>query len=391
MRILQIGMAGATLTAALLSTGCNQQEKSQGAAASAPPPPQVEVITVGRKDVPVTSDLPARVQAVRTAEVRARVEGVLEKRLFIEGADVTEGTALFLIDPRPLQAELSARKAELAKAEADALDARQTANRYRSLLGGKAVSQQEMDQADARQKQAQADVAAAKAALAKAEIDLDYTHVRAPISGRIGRALVTEGALVGHGEATHLATIEQLDPVLVNFTQSSSEYLRLTERLRSGEAKAADAPVTLLDENGTAYSHPGHLLVTESAIDPETGSVAMRAEFPNPERALLPGQFVRIRLPLAEQPNAIVVPQRAVQTNAQGQMVLMIGPENKVVPKPVEVGGLSGSDWIVTGGLTGGERIILNGVQKVRPGSVVTPVDAQPAGAAPAQEKGAAQ
>ena len=362
-----------TITALTLAACSGQDPSVQAGAAGAMPPPEVEVVTVERRNVPVTVELPARAQAIRSAEVRARVEGVLEKRLFVEGTDVQEGTPLFLIDPRTLEAEIAAAKAALAKAQADALAARLTAERYKALVG-KAVSKQDYDLAEARRKQAEAEVAAAEAALRRAEIDLEYAHITAPIAGRIGRALVTEGALVGKGEATHLATIEQLDPILVNFTQSSSEYLRYMESLRAGKAKAADAPIRLITEDRREYPHPGKLLVTESTIDPATGSVAMRAEFPNPDRMLLPGQFVRVRLPLAEAADVVTVPQRAVQASPQGQMVLLVDAENKVVPQPVRTGGLSGTDWIITEGLTGGERIIVNGVQKVQPGAPVTPV-----------------
>lgn len=354
-----------------------------GAPAGAPPPPEVEVVSVERRTVAATADLPARTQAIRTAQVRARVEGVLEKRLFTEGSDVAAGTVLFQIEPSTLEANVATARANVAKAEADALVARLNAERFTSLLKDKVVSQQEYDLAQARRKQTEAEVEAAKAALRRAEIDLGYTRVSAPIAGRIGRALVTEGALVGSREATHLATIEQLDPILVNFTQSSSEHLRLLEAIRGG-ARAAQEPVRLLGEDGRDYPHPGKLLVTEAAVDPATGTVAMRAEFPNPERALLPGQFVRIRLPLNEAADVVVVPQRALQAGPQGQVVLLVGPENKVVPRPVKTGGFAGSDWIVTEGLTGGERMIVNGVQKARPGSVVTPVAPGAKPAAPA-------
>lgn len=376
-----------TLAAAAFTLGgCGGPDpsgKAPGPGAAMPPPPEVEVITVKRHTVPVTAELPARTQAIRSAEVRARVEGVLEKRLFTEGTDVRAGTPLFLIDPRTLKAEVASARAALAKAKADALVAKQTAKRYATLVD-KAVSRQDYDVAQARLQQAEAEVAAAKAALQRTEIDLEYARMTAPISGRIGRALVTEGALVGKDEATHLATIEQLDPILVNFSQSSTEYLRFMETLRSGKAKAADAPVRLVTEDGREYSHPGKLLVTEAAIDPATGSVAMRAEFPNPDRVLLPGQFVRIRLPLAESPDTLVVPQRAVQVGPQGQMVLLVGPENKVVPRPVKTGGLSGADWIIIDGLAGGEQVIVNGVQKARPGTPVTPVPLAANGAAAA-------
>lgn len=368
---------------ALALTACGGQDPAgktgaPGGPGAMPPPPEVEVITVERRTVPVTTELPARAQAIRSAEVRARVEGVLEKRLFAEGTDVRAGAPLFLIDPRTLEADVAAAKAALAKARADALVAKQTAERYAALVADKAVSKQDHDVAQARRQQTEAEVAAAEAALRRAEIDLEYAHVNAPIAGRVGRALVTEGALVGKGEATHLATIEQLDPILINFTQSSSEYLRFVESLRAGKAKAANAPVRLVTEDGREYPHPGKLLVTEATIDPATGSVAMRAEFPNPERMLLPGQFVRIRLPLAEAADVITVPQRAVQASPQGQVVMLVGPENKVVPKPVRTGGLSGTDWIIAEGLAGGEQVIVNGVQKARPGTPVTPVPLGP-------------
>lgn len=376
-----------TLVAAAFTLGgCGGPDpsgKAPGPGAAMPPPPEVEVITVKRHTVPVTAELPARTQAIRSAEVRARVEGILEKRLFTEGTDVRAGTPLFLIDPRTLKAEVASARAALAKAKADALVAKQTAERYATLVD-KAVSRQDYDVAQARHQQAEAEVAAAKAAVQRAEIDLEYARMTAPISGRIGRALVTEGALVGKDEATHLATIEQLDPILVNFSQSSTDYLRFMEILRSGKAKAADAPVRLVTEDSREYPHPGKLLVTEAAIDPATGSVAMRAEFPNPDRILLPGQFVRIRLPLAESPDTLVVPQRAVQVGPQGQMVLLVGPENKVVPRPVKTGGLSGTDWIIVDGLAGGEQVIVNGVQKARPGTPVTPVPLAANGAAAA-------
>jgi membrane fusion protein (multidrug efflux system) len=212
--------------------------------------------------------------------------------------------------------------------------------------------------------------------LSKTEIDLSYASVTAPISGRIGRALVTEGALVGKGEATPLANIEQYEPIWVNFSQSSAEFLNLRENLRSGKAKASQAPLKLVLENGREYAHPGKLLFNDLAIDPATGSVGLRAEFPNPERSLLPGQFVTVRLPVAQAENVIVVPQRAVQASPQGQAVMLVGADGKVMPQPVKTGGLSGADWIIAEGLKGGERVIVNGIQKARPGSQVKAIPA---------------
>ncbi|OYY95865.1 MAG: efflux transporter periplasmic adaptor subunit [Hydrogenophilales bacterium 28-61-23] len=338
------------------------------------PPPEVDVINVAPRNVPRTLEAPGRLQAVRTAEVRARVEGVLERRGYTEGSEVKAGQALFHIDARSLAANVEAAKASLARTQAQKLIAGQNLERMQALVAGNAISKQEFDQAMAAKAQANADVAAAQAALSKAEIDLAYATVTAPISGRIGRALVTEGALVGKGEATPLASIEQYDPIWVNFSQSSADFLNLREAMRSGKSKASQAPVKLVLENGREYPLPGKLLFNDLAVDPATGSVGLRAEFPNPDRILLPGQFVTVRLPVALAENVIVVPQRAVQVSPQGQAVLLVGKDGMVMPQPVKTGGLSGPDWIIAEGLRGGEQVIVNGVQKARPGTPVKPV-----------------
>ena len=335
------------------------------------PPPEVEVITVAAKTVPHTVEVPGRLQAVRTAEVRARVEGILERREYKEGSDVKAGQVLFRIDPRTLAASVESARAALARAKAQALIAAQNLDRMQALVNTKAISKQEYDQAVAAKSQADADVAAAQAALTRADIDLSYARVTAPISGRAGRALVTEGALVGRGESTPLTTIEQYQPIWVNFSQASADFLNLREALRHGQAVASQAPVRLVLENGQEYSQPGKVLFSDLAVDPSTGSVGLRAEFPNPGRELLPGQFVTVRLPVATAENVIVVPQRAVQVAPQGQMVLIVGEDGKVAAQPVKTGGLSGSDWIIAEGLKGGEQVIVNGVQKVRPGMPV--------------------
>ena len=323
----------------------------------------------------VTRELPGRLQAVRTAQVRARVEGIVEQRLFKEGSDVKAGTPLFRLDDRTYRANVAA-------AMADHAAARQAHERNRRLLEQKMVSLQNYEQAEARMKQADA-------ALARARLDVENARVLAPISGRIGRALVTEGALVGKGESTHLATIEQLDPIYANFTQSNADLLRLQQALKAGKLKRAEsAKVELLLEDGSVYPLPGKLLFADLAVDPNTGSVQMRAEFPNPQRELLPGTFVRIRFPEAEMEQAIRVPQRAVQMSAQGQSVMLVDAEGKAAPRPVKVGAMAGSDWIVVDGLKGGEQIIVNGLQKARPG---TPVKAVPAGGAPAPAAPAGQ
>jgi membrane fusion protein (multidrug efflux system) len=353
------------LTAALAGCGGEGDKKSAvgagGPGAAAMPPPEVDVITVAGGTATLTQDLPGRLQAWRTAQVRARVEGVVEKRLFAEGSDVKEGATLFQIDARTYQATLDA-------ARADVEAARLVVERYRPLLAIRAVSQQELDSAEARHKQAQA-------ALARAALDVENTRVPASISGRIGRALVTEGALVGRGEATHLATIEQTDPIYVNFTQPGAEMLRLQAAVKSGKLKRTEsARVELLLEDGSAYPQPGKILFSDLAVDPTTGAVSLRAEFPNPKRELLPGMFVRIRFPSAVIEGAIRVPQRAVQGGPQGQFVMLVAPDGKAAPQPVKTGGMAGGDFIIAEGLKGGEQVIVNGLQKARPGTEVKPV-----------------
>ena len=376
------------VASALLASACGQEGAPAAKAPPAggmPPPPEVEVITVGRADVSRTVELPGRAQAVRTAQVRARVEGIVEARLYTEGTDVAAGTPLFRLDARVLAANVEQAKANLAKAEAESDNAKQALERTQTLAAQKMASVQQLDQAQARQKQAAADVAVAKAALRRVEIDLSYAAVTAPIGGRIGRALVTEGALVGRGEATHLATIEQLDPVWINFSQSSADFLRLREAMATGKAKPAkERGVRLILENGREYPHPGKLLFTDLAVDPATGTVGLRAEFPNPQKLILPGQFVNLRLPVAEAEGIIAVPQRAVQASPQGQIVMIVGPENKMTPRPVKTGGMAGSNWIISEGLSGGEQVIVNGLQKARPGSPVKPVPVGSTSSAPA-------
>lgn len=328
---------------------------------AAMPPPEVDVITVVPGKATLTQDLPGRLQAYRTAQVRARVEGVVEKRLFQEGSDVHAGESLFQIDARIYKTAAASAKADLAIA-------RQNVERYKPLLEIRAVSQQEFDLAEAKAKQAEA-------AMSRATEDLENTSVPAAISGRIGRALVTEGAFVGKGEATLLATIEQLDPIYVNFTQSGSDLLRLRQAVRAGKLKRAEsAKVELMFEDGSVYPQPGRIFFTDMAVDPGTGAVTLRGEFPNPKRELLPGMFVRIRFPEADAENVIRVPQRAVQAGPQGQFVMVVGAESKATPMPVKTGDMAGGDFIIAEGLQGGEQVIVNGLQKARPGTVVKPV-----------------
>jgi len=366
-------ITGITTLAALLLfvmlVGCGPKEGQQPpasvASAAAPPPPEVDVVTVATGSVVLTQDLPGRFQAYRTAQVRARVEGIVEKRLFVEGSDVKAGDTLFQIDARYYQADHNSAKADVAVA-------RQTLERYRPLLEAKAVSPQDYDLAEAKLKQAEA-------ILSKTQLDLENTHVPAPINGRIGRTQVTEGALVGRGEATLLATIEQLDPIYVNFTQPGADVLRLRLAIKNGKLRRAEsAKVELLLEDGSVYPQAGKIFFTDMAVDPSTGAISLRAEFFNPQRELLPGMFVRVRFPEATADNAIRIPQRAVQAGPQGQFVMIVAPDGKAVPLPIKTGGMAGTDFIVSSGLKGGEQVIVNGLQKARPG---TTVKAIPAGA----------
>jgi membrane fusion protein (multidrug efflux system) len=350
----------------LLMAACGDGDKKgpPGAAVgpgAGTPPAEVEVMTVELASATITQDLPGRLQAVRSAQIRARVEGVVEQRLYVEGTNIAAGTPLFRIDARTFQAQNAAAEADLAAAKA-------AFARYTPLLEIKAVSQQEFDAAQARVKQAEA-------ALSKAKLDLENAVPSAPISGRAGRALVTEGALVGKGEATHLVTIEQLNPMRVEFTQSYSDLLRLQQAVKTGKQKKADsASVELVLEDGSLYPEKGRLQFTDLAVDPSSGAVILRAEFPNPRHDLLPGTFVRIRFPQSQLDNAIRVPQRAVQGSALGQTVLTVDAESKVTPRQIKTSAMSGTDFIVLEGLKAGDQVIVNGLQKAKPGSVVKPI-----------------
>lgn len=358
------------LLAALAACGGDAQPKTSGGsgpgAGGPPPPPEVEVVTVTRGDALLTPELPGRVEALRTAQVRARVEGIVEKRLFAEGSEVKAGQPLFRLDDRTYRTAAQAAEAEVEVR-------RIQLGRLESLLPIRAVSQQEVDLARAQLKQAEAQSS-------RARLDLENTTVPAPIAGRIGRALVTEGALVGRGEATLLAVIEQLDPVYVLFTQPNAEMLRHQAALAAGRLKpSAQRTVELILEGGRPYAHKGRLLTRDMSVDPTTGAITLKAEFPNPQRLLLPGTFVRVRLSQGVAENVIRVPQRAVLSGPQGQFVLLVGEENKATPRPVNVGSMAGTDFVIEDGLQGGETLIVKGVQKARPGTVVKAVPAQTA------------
>lgn len=363
---LSLCTAGFVVLALAACSGEGQKAAGgAGMGAGGPPPAEVDVMSPVTTTAALTEDLPGRLQAYRTAQIRARVEGILEKRLFTEGSDVKQGDTLFQIDDRTYKATASSAVVDVEVMKA-------ALKRYEPLLPSKAVSQQEYDQAQVKLMQTEA-------ALARARLDLENTRVPAPISGRIGRALVTEGALVGKGEATHLATIEQVDPIYVNFTQSNSELLHLRQAIKAGKMQQADqARVELIQEDGSVYALPGKLLFSDLSVDPDTGAVSLRASFPNPKHELLPGQFVRVRVNQAQIDKTIRVPQRAVQRNESGAFVLVANAENKVEPRPIKTTGMSGSDWLVSDGLKPDDKVIVNGLQKARPGSTVKPVPWQP-------------
>jgi membrane fusion protein (multidrug efflux system) len=339
--------------------------------AGAPPPAEVEVVSVTSGPVVLTQDLPGRMEAFRTAQVRARVEGIVEKRLFTEGSDVKAGQPLYQIYAANYRANLEAARADL-----DA--ARQNLESAKKLLEAKFISPQSLDQTTAKYKQAEA-------AYSRAREDMGNTNVPAAISGRIGRSLVTEGALVGRGEATLLATIEQVDPIYANFTRSGSELQQLQKAFKAGKLKEADAAqVELVLEDGSVYPKPGKLLFSNLAVDPGTGTISLRAEFSNPAHELLPGMFVRVRFPESVADDSIRIPQRAVLIGAQGQYVLVVDKESKAAVRPVKTGQMVGGDFIINEGLQLGDQVIVNGVQKARPGSPVKPVPLGQPAAAPA-------
>jgi membrane fusion protein (multidrug efflux system) len=368
-KIIVVGMAGMMAVWA----GCGRQPAQPQS-----PPPEVGVVTIQSEPLPITTELPGRIDPVRTAEVRARVAGILLKQAYREGADVKAGETLFQIDPAPLQAAYDSAKAALAKAEANLKQTQAQADRYKVLVKINAVSKQDYDNAIAAALQGDADVLGAKAALEVASLNLGYATVTAPISGRIGKALVTEGALVGQNEATEMAVIQQLDPIYFDFTQSSTEVLRLRRELENGQLKSVapgEAKVTLLLEDGTVYSHAGKLLFSDITVDPTTGMITLRAEFPNPDGLLLPGMFARARLEQAVDSQAITVPQRGVTYGPDGKpSVVVVTPDNKVEMRSIAVSAAVDSKWIVTGGLKAGDRVVLEGLQKIQPGMMVKPV-----------------
>ncbi|OKY74646.1 MAG: efflux transporter periplasmic adaptor subunit [Desulfobulbaceae bacterium DB1] len=385
-RMKSFALAGALATMLALS-GCGQQS-----AATGPPPagpPEVAVVVVTPSPVTLSMELSGRTAPLRVAEVRPQVGGIIQQRLFVEGSDVEAGQVLYQIDPAVYRAEVAGAEAELARTEANVAPVRLKAERYGELVKINAVSQQDYDDAQAALKKAEAEIAAARADLERARIDVNYTGIKAPISGRIGRSAVTDGALVTAGQAAPLATIQQLDPIYVDVAQSTADLLRLKQNLAAGQIKSnGEARVNLLLEDGTPYPQSGALKFSEVTVDQSTGSVTLRALFPNPEMLLLPGMFVRALIPEGVQDEAILVPQRGVTRNPKGEaMVMVVGAGDKVEPRIIKVSRTVGDNWLVSKGLAAGDRVILEGIQKARPGTQVKAVPFGVAAAAGAADQ----
>lgn len=374
-----------SVTAAAVLTACGPADAQGG------PPPQgptpVGVITLQAQRVALNTELAGRTVATQVAEVRPQVTGLIKSRAFAEGSDVKAGQVLYQIDPASYQAALDSAKAALAKAEANATTARLKAGRYDQLAAIDAVSQQLRDDARAALQQAQADVEAAKAAMRTAQIDLDRTRVTAPVAGRIGRSAVTPGALVTANQATALATVQQLDPIYVDVTQTSAELLRLQRQLADGTLQrdaAGQARVTLLLEDGSTYPLEGKLQFSELQVDPASGSVTLRAQFPNPKRQLLPGMYVRALVQTGTQAQALLAPQGAVSRDARGNATALVIKDGKAEARVLQTAGVVQGQWLVTGGLAAGEQLIVDGLQRLRPGAPVQGVAPAAAASAPA-------
>jgi membrane fusion protein (multidrug efflux system) len=378
-------LAAASIAVIVLLAACGDKKEAAGPGAGAKmPQPEVGVITTKVEKIALETELPARAEAIRVAQVRARVNGVVLKRLFEEGSEVKQGQSLFQIDPEPYQAQLNSAQAELGKAQANLAQQQAQADRYKPLVAANAVSKQEYVNVVAAQKQGEADVANAKAQVRIAQINSGYASVQAPISGRIGRALVTEGALVSASEATQLALIQQTSTMYLNITQSATELQKLRKNAGS---RSASIPVTVLMEDGTEYARKGKLLFSDMTVDPTTGQVTLRAQVDNPDNLLLPGQYVRVRLSQAELPAGIMVPQQAVTRSNQGDTLMVVSNDGKITPRTVTIGSQKGSNWVVLSGLKEGENVMVDGFQKLQmlpPGTPVKPVKwTPPAVAAP--------
>ncbi|MDQ2971870.1 MAG: efflux RND transporter periplasmic adaptor subunit [Pseudomonadota bacterium] len=366
------------LVSALASCGKPQEAKS--------PPPQVGVITVHAQSVPLVRDFVGRLAATLSAQVRARVTGIVLQRVYTEGSDVKAGDVLFRIDPAPLQATLRSQQGLLDEAQATAHDAQVKAQRTRELAARGVIAKQDLDDALAAAAQATAAAEAAAANVQNAKIDLGYATVTAPISGRAGRANVTVGALVSLTDANPLTTVERINPAYVDFSQPMAEVETLRHAQASGDLKLSapdQAQVQVLLPDGSVYPHTGTLDFSDLAVDPQTGAVSLRALIPNPDRTLLPGMFVKLRLTLGLRHHAYLMSQAAVQRDAQGAYLLVVGADDKVRSKRVTLDGQRGSQWVIENGLDDGDRVIVSGVQKAQAGARVQPIPYQPDANAP--------
>ncbi|WP_430300759.1 efflux RND transporter periplasmic adaptor subunit [Ralstonia insidiosa] len=342
-------------------------------------PPEVEFAVAQRSDAPLVTELPGRIEPYRTAEVRARVDGIVLKRAYEEGQVVKAGQVLFRIDPAPLKAQVDAAQGALARAQAQVAIARDKATRYKDLAATRAVSELEYAEAQSTERQAAADVVSARAALETAQLRLGYATVTAPIGGRSRRAQVTEGALVKEDAATPLTTVEQIDPIYVDFAQPAAEVLALQRALKKGQAAALtgqDIGVQVILSDGVAYERPGKLLFSDLAVDRATDNVSMRAVLPNPDGLLLPGMYVRVKLSHAVQQGAVTIPKGALQRDRHGATVFVVKADNTLAAQPVAAQALAGDQWLVTSGLTGGERVVIPRMQTLEAGMVVKPVPA---------------
>ncbi|EKE76162.1 efflux RND transporter periplasmic adaptor subunit [Gallaecimonas xiamenensis] len=374
MRQYKSAILALAITAAL--SACSPAD--QAAQGQQMPPQEVGIMTVQPAQVKLQTELPGRTQAFLEAQIRPQISGVVLKRLFTEGGTVEEGQPLYQIDPAPFEASLASAKASVLRAKANARSAELTFKRYQKLVKTNYVSQQDLDDAEAAYQLAIADIKVAEANQNTAEINLNYTEVRSPIGGHIGKSSVTPGALVTANQAQELATVQQLDPIYVDLTQSSAALLALKSKLASGNLKQADsAEVSLTLEDGSTYSRAGKLEFAEVNVNQTTGSVTLRAIFPNPDGVLLPGMYVRAMVTTGVDDAAILVPQKGVSRDAKGNAsVMVVGADNKVEARPVNATEVVKGQWRITDGLKAGDKVILDGLQKVRPGAAVTTVDA---------------
>lgn len=383
------------LISAMVLTACDNQYKKDQEKSKRPGVLPVTIQIVKPESVPLMVELPGRTSPHMVAELRPQVTGIVKQRLFIEGSVVSAGQMLYQIDPASYQATYESAKAMLAKADANFETAKLKAKRYRALAKISAVSKQAYDDVSVAEKQAQADVAAAKASLDKAKIDLDFTHVISPITGRIGRSSVTVGALVTANQSTALAVVQQLDPIYVDVTQSSAEILRLNRSIESGKlgnTENSAVPVQLMLEDGSIYDIEGKLAFSEVSVDPATGSVTLRAVFPNPKEQLLPGMYVRAKITQGIQANAFLVPHVALSHDPRGNpLVMLVNAENKVEPRIVKAEQSIGDKWVVTEGLVAGDRVIIEGLQKARPGASVKPEEVRSVQSQPVAKNAAAK